>query len=99
MKKDVALGIALILLGTFGLVNPPDLGAGWRHLKPKPARAVQVAPKAALALTPGLVKFETAKQRLRSCDRGNSSNLIEQVSLGLADLDSIVSLQSIGSGI
>jgi hypothetical protein len=103
MKKNVALGIALIVLGGLGLVYPPKFQSpSKQQVTAKHAQVVplQLDGKTVVSKDEP-VNSADAKAVLCSRTRNVSANpnLLEKMSLALADLDSIVRLQAIVFGI
>jgi hypothetical protein len=100
MKKDVAIGIVLILLGGLGLASPPKFLN--REVGPKAAQIMRIGSNAtALSFASDLVNGNSTKRTFCTRDLHNRSahlNLMEKVSMALANFDSVVTLQSIRSG-
>jgi hypothetical protein len=100
MKKDVAIGIVLILLGGLGLASPPKFLN--REVGPKAAQTMRVGSNATpLTLASELINGKSTKRTFCTRDlhnRSAHSNLLEKVSMALANFDSVVTLQSIRSG-
>jgi hypothetical protein len=100
MKKDVAIAIALILLGGLGLVYPLQFGAHPNSSVPKHARLLGLQPVA--VISPLYHTVSVPQVQTVACSRSDSAarrpNLFQKMSAALAELDSVVSLQSIGSG-
>ena len=101
MKKDVAIAIALILLGGLGLVYPLQFAERPQPSAPKHAGILRVQPVA--VISPFYQTVSRSREQTIACSRSpqsaaKSPNLLQKMSDALAELDSVVSLQSIGSG-
>lgn len=94
MKKDVAFAIVLMVAGALGLVFPPKFSAGAEPAGAKPAQVLQVSPGAKVS-----VLTTTNQGRVIKCSRTSrnaeaKADLLHKVSVALADMDSMISLQS-----
>jgi len=94
MKKDVAFAIALMVAGGLGLVFPPKFSAGAEPATAKPAHVLRVEPEARASRL-----SDVRGAGVTSCSRTSrnaeaKANLLHKVSVALADMDSVISLQS-----
>lgn len=101
MKKDAAIGIALMIAGILGLIFPPQFRLRAEQPLVKPAHVVRAEPKAQVVLLKYGVDASTAtaancSRKLRTA--AEKASLLDKVGVVLADLDSVVSLQGMASG-
>jgi len=101
MKKDVAIAIALILLGSLGLVYPLQFAERPQPSIRKHAGILQVQPVA--LISPLYQTVSTPQVQTTACSRSlqdaaKRPKLFQKMSAAFAELDSVVSLQSIASG-
>jgi hypothetical protein len=83
MKKDLTLGIALILTGSIGLVAQNRTLPDAERLAPKKAQVLPVESK----FQPVLVCQN------KPGSAGDKTTLLEKLSVALSNVDSVVSLQ------
>jgi hypothetical protein len=94
MKKDVAFAIALMVAGALGLVFPPKFSAGAEPATAKPAHVLRVEPSAKASLLADAREVRVIKCARNSRSAEAKANLLHKVSVALADVDSMISLQS-----
>ena len=90
MKKDVALAIAMMVTGALGLAYPAKFGAGASPTGTKPAQVLLVSSVGAkVSMQSSVVKCSRNSRNAEA-----KANLLHKVSVALADMDSMISLQS-----
>lgn len=94
MKKDVAFAIVLMVTGALGLAYPPKFSAGAEPAVAKPAQVRQVESGATISGFTSKSEVRTVKCSRVSRKAEAKANLLHKVSVALADMDSMISLQS-----
>jgi hypothetical protein len=92
MKKDVAFAIVLMVAGGLGLVFPPKFGTVAEPAAVKPAHEVRIEPAAKSSGLTSEVTVIKCTRNVRTTE--TKANLLHKVSVAFADLDSVISLQS-----
>jgi hypothetical protein len=101
MKKDAAFGIALMVAGILGLIFPPQFKLGAEQPLVNSAHVLHSESKAEVVLLKYGVDASAAtaancSRKLRTA--AEKASLLDKVGVVLADLNSVVSLQGLASG-
>jgi hypothetical protein len=94
MKKDVAFAIVLMVTGALGLAYPPKFSAGAAPASAEPAQVLLVETGARMSALTSKSEVSVMKCSRVSRKAEAKANLLHKVSVALADMDSMISLQS-----